>query len=48
VDEAHVRYRLTVTLGSLEDRSALLGAALGALYAAGMDGGGQASAARRE
>jgi small-conductance mechanosensitive channel len=46
VELTHVRYRLTVTLGSLDDRSALLGAALGALYAAGLDGDGLALRAR--
>jgi small-conductance mechanosensitive channel len=47
VDLAHVRYRITATLSRPEQRSELLAAALGALYAAGMDGR-DALAARRE
>ena len=46
VDPGHVRYRLTATLSTLDDRSALLAAALGALSAAGM--GARPVAARHE
>jgi len=47
VDPGHVRYRIAATLSGLEERSTLLASALGALYAAGLDGGG-VPAPRRE
>ena len=47
VDPGHVRYRIAATLSGLEERSVLLATALGALYAAGLDGGG-VPAPRRE